>query len=398
MSTKLAELNPPVRLLMGPGPSNADPRVLRAMSTPVIGHLDPAFLSLMDETMGWLREVYQTKNHHTVPMSATGSAGIEAMLVNLLEPGDEVVVGTIGYFGQRLAEVASRTGANVRVVEAPDGDIIPPERFEEELKRKGAKLVALVHAETSTGALQPIAEVAEVAHRHGALIAVDCVTSLGGLPVKIDAWGIDAAASCTQKCLGAPPGLSPVTFGTRAIEAVQRRKAKVQSWYLDLNLLFAYWGDGQQKNRVFHHTAPVSMMYALREALRLVLEEGLEARFSRHATAHRAFTQGLAAMGLTLFTRGPKLPMLNVVNIPEGVDDMAVRRRLLELDVEISGGFGPLAGKTWRIGLMGVNAAMKPVVTLLSALEQALAEQGFKCERGAAVSAASAVYAGARRA
>jgi alanine-glyoxylate transaminase/serine-glyoxylate transaminase/serine-pyruvate transaminase len=210
--------------------------------------------------------------------------------------------------------------------------------------------------------------------------------------VKIDEWGIDAAASCSQKCLGAPPGLSPVTFGPRAIEAVQSRKQKVQSWYLDLNLLFAYWGDGKANTRVFHHTGPVSMMYAMREALRIVLEEGLEQRFERHATASRAFEAGLEAMGLSLFTKGPKLPMLKVVNIPEGINDAAIRRRLLEMDIEISGGFGPLAGKTWRVGIMGVNAEMKPVVTLLGALEQALAEQGYKCDRGAAVSAASAVY------
>jgi alanine-glyoxylate transaminase/serine-glyoxylate transaminase/serine-pyruvate transaminase len=389
---QLPELNPPVRLLMGPGPSNADPRVLKAMSTPVIGHLDPAFLHIMDETMTWMRQVYQTENHHTVPMSATGSAGIEAMMVNLLEPGDDVIVGIIGYFGQRLADVASRTGANVRILEAPFGEVIAPERFEDELRRKPAKLVTLVHAETSTGALQPVAEVAEIAHRYDALIAIDCVTSLGGLSVPIDEWGIDAAASCSQKCLGAPPGLSPVTFGPRAVEAVRARKSKVQSWYLDLNLLFAYWGDGKQNNRVFHHTAPISMLYAMREALRIVLEEGLPERFERHAKAHRAFVAGLEAMGLSLFTTGPRLPMLNVVNIPEGVDDMAIRRRLLELDIEMAGGFGPLAGKTWRVGLMGVNAYMKPVVTLLGALEQALAEQGYRAERGAAVAAASAVY------
>jgi alanine-glyoxylate transaminase / serine-glyoxylate transaminase / serine-pyruvate transaminase len=392
LTLHLPELNPPVRLLMGPGPSNTDPRILRAMSTPVIGHLDPAFLGIMDETMGWLRQVFQTANHHTVPLSATGSAGIEAMMVNLLEPGDDVIVGVIGYFGQRVAEVASRTGANVRIIEAPFGEVIAPERFEAELRRKPAKLVALVHAETSTGALQPVAEVAEIAHRYGALIAIDCVTSLGGLPVQIDEWGIDAAASCSQKCLGAPPGLSPVTFGPRAIEAVQKRTNKVQSWYLDLNLLFAYWGDGKANTRVFHHTGPITMIYAMREALRLVVEEGLEVRFERHAKAHRAFNAGLEAMGLSLFTQGPKLPMLNVVNIPEGINDAALRKRLLEMNIEISGGFGPLAGKTWRIGLMGVNANEVAVTTLLGAMEQMMSEQGYKCDRGAAVSAAAAVY------
>jgi len=390
----MAELNPPVRLLMGPGPSNVDPRVLRAMATPVIGHLDPAFLTIMDETMTWLRQVYQTNNHHTVPISATGSAGIETMMVNLLEPGDDVIVGIIGYFGQRLAEVASRTGANVRVIEAPFGEVIAPERFEEELKRKPAKLVALVHAETSTGAHQPIREVAEIAHRYGALIAVDAVTSLGGTDVKVDEWGLDAVASCSQKCLGAPPGLSPVTFGPRAMEAIATRKQKCQSWYLDLSLLFAYWGDGKANTRVFHHTGPVSMIYAMREALRIVVEEGLENRFARHRLAHQAFVNGLEAMGLSLFTKGPRLPMLHVVNIPAGVDDAAVRRRLLELNIEIAGGFGPLAGKTWRVGVMGVNAQPTPVVTLLQNLEMALAEQGYKCDRGAAAAAALATFKG----
>lgn len=392
MTPQLPELNPPVRLLMGPGPSNADPRVLKALSTPVIGHLDPAFLQIMDETMTWLRQLYQTGNHHTVPISATGSAGIEAMMVNLLEPGDDVIVGIIGYFGQRLAEVASRTGANVRIIEAPFGEIIPPERFEQALKQKPAKLVALVHAETSTGAAQPVAEVAEIAHRYGALIAVDCVTSLGGMPVPVDLWDLDAAASCSQKCLGAPPGLSPVTFGPRAVEAIRSRTHKVQSWYLDMSLLFAYWGDGKQNTRVFHHTGPISMIYAMREAVRIALEEGLPRRFDRHARAHRAFVAGLEAMGLSLFTRGPRLPMLNVVNIPDGINDLAVRRRLLELDIEIAGGFGPLAGKTWRVGLMGVNANMRPVLTLLGALEQAMSEQGYRCDRGAAVVAATEVF------
>lgn len=390
---QLPELNPSQRLLLGPGPSNVDPRVLRAMATPVIGHLDPQFLAIMEEASSWLRQVFQTQNHFTIPMSGTGSAGIEAMMVNLLEPGDEAIVGVIGYFGQRLVEVASRTGANVRVIEAPFGEVIDPALFEAELKRKPAKLVALVHAETSTGALQPVQEVAEIAHRYGALIAIDCVTSLGGLPVEVDAWGIDAAASCSQKCLGSPPGMGPVTFSPRAMEAVRARKTKVQSWYLDLGLLFAYWGDGSGKTRAFHHTAPISSIYAFREALRIVLEEGLEARFARHRRAHEAFVKGLEAMGLSLFTPAAhRLPMLNVVNIPDGIDDLAVRRRLLEDDIEISGGFGPLAGKTWRVGLMGYNAEPKNVTALLGALEQALVEQGARLERGAGVAAASAYF------
>lgn len=390
---QLHELNPNQRLLLGPGPSNVDPRVLRAMATPVIGHLDPQFLAIMDETMSWLRQVFQTQNHFTVPMSGTGSAAIEAMMVNLLEPGDEVIVGVIGYFGQRLADVASRTGANVRVIEAPVGEVIDPSRFEDELKRKAAKVVALVHAETSTGALQPVKEVAEIAHRYGALIIADCVTSLGGLPVEVDAWGLDAASSCSQKCIGSPPGMGPVTFGPRAVEVMKNRKHKVQSWYLDLGLLFSYWGDGSSKNRVFHHTAPISSIYAFREALRIVLEEGLEARFARHRQAHEGFVRGIEAMGLSIFTPpSHRLPMLNIVNIPPGVDDLTVRRRLLEDDIEIAGGFGPLAGKTWRVGLMGHNARAKNVVALLGALEQALAEQGVRLERGAAVAAAASFF------
>lgn len=390
---QLSELNPPERLLMGPGPSNTDPRILRAMATPVIGHLDPAFLQIMDEAMGALRALYQTSNHHTVPLSATGSAGIEAMMVNLLEPGDDVIVGIIGYFGQRIADVASRTGANVRIVEAPLGEVIQPEQIEAELRRKPAKLVALVHAETSTGACQPIAEIAAIAHRYRALIAIDCVTSLGGLPVKIDEWGIDAAASCTQKCLGAPPGLSPVTFSPRAMEVVKGRKTKVQSWYLDLSLLFSYWGETGAHTRAFHHTGPISMVYAIHEALRIVMDEGLEARFARHQLAHQAFAAGLDAMGLSLFTpKANQLPMLNVVKIPEGVADLPIRRRLLELGIEISGGFGPLAGQTWRVGLMGVNANSNAVHRLLSGLELALAEAGHTVERGAGPSAAARVY------
>ena len=368
--------NPPERLLMGPGPSNPDPRVLEAMARPMVGHLDPYFLEVMDETMAMLRGVYLTENHHTIPMSGTGTSGLETIMLNLLEPGDEAVVGVIGYFGQRLHEMAVRAGANVRTIEAPLGEVIPPERFEEELKRQPAKLVALVHAETSTGAAQPIAEVAEIAHRYGALVAVDCVTSLAGMPVDVDGWGIDAAGSCSQKCIGAPPGLGPVTFGPRAMEAVRNRKTPPPTWYLDLNLLFQYWGEDGAKQRVFHHTAPVSSIYAFHEALRLILEEGLEQRWERHSKAHAFFAEGLERLGLSLFTPPEhRLPMLNVVNIPEGVDDAAVRSALLERDIEISGGFGPLKGKTWRVGLMGVNADTQRIERLLGALEEVLEER-----------------------
>jgi alanine-glyoxylate transaminase / serine-glyoxylate transaminase / serine-pyruvate transaminase len=387
---QLPELNPPVRLLMGPGPSNPDPRVLRALTSPVLGHLDPAFLALMNEVQEDLRQVFQTKNQHTLLLSATGTSGVETMMVNLLEPGDEVIICSSGFFGQRMIEQATRTGANVRTVEVPFGEVITGALVEAELQKKPAKVVGFVHAETSTGALQPAAEIAAVARQYGALVAMDCVTSLGGLPVKVDEWGIDAASSCSQKCLGSIPGMAPATFSPRAIEAIKNRKTKVSSLYWDLNMLFNYW-DGAHG---FHHTMSSTLVYAVREALRIVLEEGLEARWERHAKASRAFEAGLEAMGLTIFTKGPVLPVIKVVNIPEGVDDLTLRKRLMEMDVEISGGFGPLAGKTWRVGLMGTNATSKSILTLLGALELALAEQGYYRERGAAMAAATAVYKG----
>jgi alanine-glyoxylate transaminase/serine-glyoxylate transaminase/serine-pyruvate transaminase len=376
----IAPSSPPERLLMGPGPSNPDPRVLEAMARPMVGHLDPYFLQIMDETMRMLREVYRTQNHHTIPMSGTGTSGIETIVLNLLEPGDDAVIGVIGYFGQRLREMATRAGATVRAIEVPFGEIIPADRFEQELARKPAKLVALVHAETSTGAAQPIAEIAAVARGYGALTAIDCVTSLGGMPVEIDAWGIDAAASCSQKCIGAPPGLGPVTFGPRAMEAVRNRSSKPSTWYLDLNLLFQYWGErGGDKQRAFHHTAPVSSIYAFHEALRLILAEGLEARWERHRQAYQTLVQGLERLGLGLFTPAAhRLPMLNVVTIPEGVDDAAVRAGMLERGIEIAGGFGPLKGKTWRVGLMGVNADPARIARLLGALEEVLHAQGWR--------------------
>lgn len=367
-------ITPPERLLFGPGPSNVDPRVTQAMAAPIVGHLDPFFLDLMDQTMADLRRVFRTANHHTIPMSATGSGGLEAIMLNLLEPGDEAVVGVIGYFGERLAEMARRAGATVRAIHAPVGEVIAPERIEAELKRKPAKLVALVHAETSTGAWQPIEDIARITRAHDALLALDCVTSLGGIPVEVDAWGVDAAGSCSQKCLGAPPGLGPVTFGPRALDAVRRRRAPPSTWYFDLGLLFQYWGEaGGPKDRAFHHTAPIAAIYGIREALAAVLEEGLEERWARHRAAHERFAAGLARLGLELFTPAAhRLPQLNVVQIPDGVDDVGTRRRLLEMGIEIAGGFGPLKGKTWRMGLMGVNAAPARVDLLLDALGRVL--------------------------
>jgi alanine-glyoxylate transaminase/serine-glyoxylate transaminase/serine-pyruvate transaminase len=362
---------------MGPGPSNPDPAVTAALGQPLVGHLDPYFLTLMDETMTRLRQVFRTTNHHTIPMSATGSGGLETVMLNLLEPGDDAVVGVIGYFGQRLAEMAARAGANVRTVEAPFGEVIAPDAIAAELQKKPAKLVALVHAETSTGACQPLEEIARLTRTHNALLAVDCVTSLGGMPVEIDAWGIDAAGSCSQKCLGAPPGLGPVTFGPRAIEATKKRRAKPSTWYFDLNLLFQYWGEaGGPKDRAFHHTAPVSSIYGFHAALGIVLEEGLERRWARHREAHERFAKGLDRLGLSLFTPAAhRLPMLNVITIPAGVDDLAVRRRLLEMGIEIAGGFGPLKGKTWRVGLMGYNAQPATVDRLLGALDEVLSKE-----------------------
>jgi alanine-glyoxylate transaminase/serine-glyoxylate transaminase/serine-pyruvate transaminase len=366
---------PPERLLLGPGPANIDPRVTAALGAPLLGHLDPVFLRIMEETMADLRRVFRTTNHHTLPMSGTGTAGIEAILLNLIEPDDEVIVGVIGYFGERLAAMAQRVGARVRVLESPPGEIIAPERIEAELKKKPARLVFLVHAETSTGAWQPIAPVAEIAHRYGALIAIDCVTSLGGVPVEIDTWGIDAAASCSQKCIGAPPGLAPVTFGARAMERIRARRGPPPSWYLDVSLLFRYWGEaGAAKERAYHHTAPIASIYALSEALRLVLQEGLELRWRRHQQAQERLVRGLERLGLSLLTPvSHRLPQLSVVQIPRGIDDQDVRRRLLDRGIEIGGGFGPLKGKTWRIGLMGYNARPEAVDRVLAELEELLA-------------------------
>lgn len=392
MTATVGEFRPPARLLLGPGPSEVHPRVLRAMSAPLLGHLDPAFIAMMEEVKGLLRMVFGTSNELTIPISGTGSAGMEACLVNLLEPGDAFVVGVNGVFGTRMAEVAERAGARVVRVEAPWGQIVRPEQVEAALRNcERPKLVALVHAETSTGAWQPLAEAAKLAHDHGALFLADCVTSLGGVPVDVEATGIDAAYSGTQKCLSCPPGLSPITFGPRAVEVVTKRKTKVQSWYLDLSLLAKYWGE----ERVYHHTAPITMNYALREALRLVDEEGLSARYARHQLHHRALAAGLVAMGLSLASQeGHRLPMLNAVSVPDGIAEDKVRACLLDRHgIEIGAGLGPMKGKVWRIGLMGESCRRSSVLLVLSALEQALAAQGRKGAAGPGLAAAQAVYA-----
>lgn len=382
------ELQIPQRILLGPGPSDVHPRVLQALSTPLLGHLDPAFLQIMNETMELLREVFQTKNKLTIPMSGTGSSGMETLFVNLIEEGDTVIIGVNGLFGMRMADVASRCGANVVELKAPWGEIIQPEQIEEALKQHPqAKLVALVHAETSTGVRQPLEEISQIVHQYDALFVTDMVTSLGGCPTKIDKWGIDAAYSGTQKCLSVPPGLSPVTLGDRAIDVLNQRKTKVQSWYLDLTMIQNYWGN----ERAYHHTAPISMVYALREGLRLIVEEGLENVFKRHERYGRALHKGLEAMGLKLLVDEKyRLHQLTSVLIPNGIDDLKVRKQLLEkYGIEIGGGLGELKGRIWRIGLMGYNARQTNVTLLLSALEDVLSSQRFSLEKGAGLEAAS---------
>ncbi len=357
------------------------------MSAPLLGHLDPAFLDLMDETQSLLRETFRTGNRLTFPVSGTGSAGMEACFVNLIEPGDPVLVCVNGVFGERMADVAARCGARVARVEAPWGRAMDPGAVREAARREKPKILAVVHAETSTGALTPIPPMADAAREAGALLLVDAVTSLGGVALEVDAWGIDACYSGTQKCLSCPPGLSPVTFSDRALDRVLGRRSKVASWYLDVTLLTKYWGASE---RVYHHTAPISMIYALREALRIVQEEGLEPRWARHIENHRALVAGLGAMGLSLVVpERERLPSLNAVSVPEGIDEVVVRRRLLEaFGIEIGAGLGVFKGKVWRIGLMGHGSSRANVLTFLDALEHVLAAQGRKIRPGAGVGAA----------
>jgi alanine-glyoxylate transaminase/serine-glyoxylate transaminase/serine-pyruvate transaminase len=372
---QISAFQPPARLLLGPGPSNAAPSVLKAMSLPLLGHLDPQFLRLMDEVKTMLRQVFQTKNEMTFAVSGTGSAGMEFCLVNLIEPDDEVVVGVNGYFGLRLVEIAERCGARVTKVEAPWGRILEPQQIAGALKNVRPKLVAMVHAETSTGVLTPVEEISRLAHEAGALFVLDTVTSLGACPVNIDDWQVDAVYSCTQKGLSAPPGLAPVSLSPRAVEIAAKRKRKVQSWYLDVNLLSSYWGE----QRVYHHTAPISMNYALHEALRLVLEESLETRWRRHEQNHLALKKGLEDLKLRIASQpGHQLWQLNAITVPDGVDEAAVRKRLLnEFNIEVGAGLGPLKGKIWRVGLMGENSRPDVVRSFLSAFRKVLADAGY---------------------
>ncbi|MCB9275008.1 MAG: alanine--glyoxylate aminotransferase family protein [Lewinellaceae bacterium] len=366
-----SELNTSRRYLMGPGPSDVHPRVLKAMATPLIGHLDPQFVDIMDDIKQMVQLTFQTNNHLAFVVSAPGSAGMETCLVNLLEPGDEALICIHGVFGGRMADIAERCGARVTRVEAPWGEPIDAQQVKAALEHCRPKVLAIVHAETSTGVLQPLEEIGRLAHEAGALFLVDAVTSYCGTAVKVDEWGIDAIYSGAQKCLSAPPGLSPVSFSDKAVEALERRNTKVQSWFLDLSLVRSYWAGAK---RTYHHTAPVSAMFALREAYRLVLEEGLENRFARHRRNHELLKRELEALGVEFIVHPDyRLPMLNAVRIPDGVDDAVVRRRLLdEYNIEIGGGLGQFAGKAWRIGLMGESSTPNHVNMLVSALKAIL--------------------------
>jgi alanine-glyoxylate transaminase/serine-glyoxylate transaminase/serine-pyruvate transaminase len=363
----------PRRLLLGPGPSNVHPRVLNAMAQPLVGHLDPAFLAVLDEVQEGLRRLFGTRNAMTLPLSGTGSAGMEACFANLLEPGDGVVIGVAGVFGMRMADVASRIGARVTQVEAEPGTILDYDAMAEAIASVRPAVVAFVHAETSTGVLQPVAEISRAAREAGALVLLDCVTSLGGVPVSLDEWGIDAAYSGTQKCLSCPPGLSPASFSQRAVERAHTRRSPVQSWYLDLNLLAGYFG----QKRVYHHTAPISSILALAEGLRRIEKEGMETRSKRHVEAAKALLEGVAPLGFEPLVDEPhRLPMLTSLRLPEAVlsfGEAALRRRLLDgYGIEVGGGLGKLAGSIWRIGLMGENARLTIVEALLNALRREL--------------------------
>ncbi|MEA3302353.1 MAG: alanine--glyoxylate aminotransferase family protein [Pseudomonadota bacterium] len=387
--------HPPVRTLMGPGPSDVNPRILEALSRPTIGHLDPAFIGMMEEVKSMLQYAFQTSNALTMPVSAPGSAGMETCFANLVEPGDKVIVCQNGVFGGRMQENVERCGGIAVMVDTEWGRAVDIDAVEDALKANAdAKIVAFVHAETSTGAQSDAKTLVELAHKHDCLTIVDAVTSLGGTPLLVDEWGIDAIYSGTQKCLSCVPGLSPVSFGDRAIEVIQNRKTKVQSWFLDLNLVMGYWGsDGQ---RSYHHTAPVNALYGLHESLLLLQQEGLENAWQRHEHNHQALKAGLESMGLTLIVpEDERLPQLNAVSIPAGIEDAAVRARLLnDFNLEIGAGLGPLAGKIWRIGLMGYTSNSKNVMLCISALGSVLHDMGYKSSLDDALDAAYKVLNG----
>ncbi|SUZ69018.1 uncharacterized protein METZ01_LOCUS21872 [marine metagenome] len=388
----MSELQPPQKVLLGPGPSTVHPRVLQALSLPVMGHLDPTFFQVMDDVCEMLRMVFHTTNFMTVPISSTGTGAMETACANIIEPGDSMLVCRNGYFGIRLADIAERCGATVHVMDTPWGKAVDPQMLKDELKKHpGLKAVGVVHAETSTGVLSDMKELVDVIHESGALAIVDAVTSLGGHEVRMDDWGIDVCYSATQKCLGAPPGLAPISLSPAAMDVVAKRPSKVQSFYFNLKDLEAYWN----QTRAYHHTSPINMTYALREALRMMMEEGQENRINRHARVAAALRAGAEALGLSLLAEeGHRLNPLTTLSIPQGIEDAKVRRALLNgYDIEIGGGLGEFAGKAWRVGLMGESARERNVFALLSALETILSKEGYEVAFGASLSAAQRTIA-----
>ena len=392
----IQSFHPPQRTLMGPGPSDVNPRILEAMSRPTIGHLDPAFITMMEELKVLLQYAFQTDNALTIPVSAPGSAGMEACFVNMVEPGDKVVVCQNGVFGGRMRENVERCGGTAIMIEDEWGSAVDPNKVEDALKaHPDTKIVAFVHAETSTGACSDVKTLVEIAHRHDCLTIVDAVTSLGGIPLRVDDWEVDAIYSGTQKCLSCTPGLSPVSFNERAQDVIKQRKHKIISWFMDLNLVMGYWGGGAK--RAYHHTAPINALYALHEALVILQEEGLEQSWQRHQHMHLALRAGLEAMGLEfVVAEDQRLPQLNAVRIPAGVDDATVRNRLLnDYQLEIGAGLGVMAGKVWRIGLMGHACSARNVLLCLNALEDVLYQTGASFNKGTAVKAAHEVLSAA---
>ena len=388
----IKEFQPPSRILMGPGPSNVHPRVLQAMTAPILGHLDSQFFEVMEDVCDMLRQVYHTDNYMTLPLSSTGTGAMEASCVNLLEPGDTAIVCRNGYFGDRLADIAKRCGAEVFVVDSSWGNPVDIEALGEELnKHPKVKMVGMVHAETSTGSLSPLTRAIELAHEHDALIVVDAVTSLGSHDVRMDEWDIDVCYSASQKCLGAPPGLAPISLGSRAMAVINERKTPVQSFYFNLKDLQAYWSE----THAYHHTSPISMTYALRESLRMMMEEGIDERLKRHARTSAALRAGVEALGLEVLADPQyRLNPLTAALIPEGVDEAVVRRQLIkDYNIEIGGGLGDLQGKVWRIGLMGESARESNVFAFLSALERILPDQGYEVAYGSSLSAAQQALA-----
>ena len=391
-SSYMKELQPSQKVLLGPGPSTVHPRVLQALSLPVMGHLDPAFFQVMDDVCEMLRMVFHTTNSMTVPISSTGTGAMETACANIIEPGDSMLVCRNGYFGIRLADIAERCGATVHVMDTPWGKAVDPQMLKDELKRHpGLKAVGVVHAETSTGVLSDMKELVDVIHESGALAIVDAVTSLGGHEVRMDDWGIDVCYSATQKCLGAPPGLAPISLSPAAMDVVAKRPSKVQSFYFNLKDLEAYWN----QTRAYHHTSPINMTYALREALRMMMEEGQKNRINRHARVAAALRAGAEALGLSLLAEeGHRLNPLTTLSIPEGIEDAKIRRALLnDYDIEIGGGLGEFASKAWRVGLMGESARERNVFALLSALETILSKEGYEVAFGASLSAAQRTIA-----